>query len=199
MKVSLKNNRLMLIVSVVSFLLSVFYAIRRVNYFYLNIYLVYSLLLTSEIAFLFSLIYLTALLKFERESRFILTSFYIFVGLSVVIFISSLNIIGDLIGFEFDTYLNIIAALSIFYLTIIMFFVKSSLLRGPFRIYAITYIISMIFDFGIPILLPLLLSNDSYFKVTRYIGFVDAIPLGAIIYIIYKAGISLNKAVTQLV
>lgn len=183
MTANLKLNRFALIISIIGAALSLLFAIRRLHFFNMNIYLAYFLDITSEIVFLLSIAYLIMLLKLTGQKKFILVAFYILLCCSLIFYI---------FGFvphtmTMETCMSAIVSLNIVYLAVVMFYIKDPVLTGPFKICAIAYVITIVCDMIVPLVLPVLISFESYFQVTRYMGFVRVIPLLAIVFVIYKA------------
>jgi hypothetical protein len=131
------------------------------------------------------LLYLRALLKFTNEKKYITNSLYISIVASIVVSIGNLNIFGA-IGYYIFSISNLIGILSLIYTIVVIFFIRDRLLSSLFKVYAYANILAFILDVGIPIVLPLI-DNKIYYEITRYIGFVNLLPLISIFYIFYNS------------
>ncbi|WP_183574741.1 hypothetical protein HDF18_00705 [Mucilaginibacter sp. X5P1] len=187
MKLNLKNNQLILLLSIIDVAIQILYAIKRAHYFYINIYIIYSLIVISELCFVLSLFYLTAIVKYLNERTFILKSFYWFISMSIFLFITGTTLFNFLNNQFFDTFINALTVISTIYLIVILFFIRDPFFSGSFRIYAYAAILVTFFDFFIPLATPLISNPDFYFKAIKYVGFLHVIPLIAIAYIVYKS------------
>lgn len=190
MTVNIRNNRILLIVSIVDVLLSTLYAVKRVYYFYINVNILYSLTIISEVTFLISLFYLSVLLKSNGERKFIISGFYLLIITSLLV--SFEGVFNNSPTNYVSAISNIIGVLCLIYTIIVIFFIKNSTLSRLFRIYAYASILTFILDICPPIILPSIIDIRVSYSIMRYIGFVNLLPLLSMCYIFYNSDKVIN-------
>ena len=192
MKPNLKTNRGIFAISILHIIFFVIATIRRLNHFGWHSNLSLWLGILSDLTFLIPLIYIIVLLKFAEEKKYIVYSFTVFAV------ITGLN---SILGYTPQAYtsnyliliIGIVISIAIIGVIAISFNVKNSILRFPFRGLAIAYTLLLIINWGIPLLLPLLVGYDNYFKVTMYIPYTRILPGLGLAYVIYSAEILFKK------
>ena len=152
-----------------------------------GIFTYYILLFISEITYLLPFFYLITLLKYVQEKRFIITFFYALLAGKIISFL--FNFIPNT-GVSVSTILlviGIVIALIEVCTIVVSLLVENPVLTIPFKIYAIIYLLVILVEWGVPLLLPRLTGFDFYINASRYLSYVPALPMLAILYIIYKS------------
>jgi hypothetical protein len=188
MKPNLKINQGILAISILHLILVVIATIRRLNHFGFGSNLNFWLDIFSDLTFLIPLIYIVVLLKLVGEKKYVVyyfTSFIVIIGLNSILFYTpqfySSNYISVIVG--------IVTSFLILGVIAICFNIRNPILRFPFRVLAIAYILLLIVNWGIPVILPLLMEYYDYFRVAKYLSYSRVLPGLGLAYIIYRSEI----------
>jgi len=143
-------------------------------------YLHYTLFVIQELALFIPLFYIAALLKVEK--KWIQISYYVLICLYLI------SLIVGFLPFELNdmimanTTVGAFINLTIIYISIIFFLIKNVVLSPLFKIYACLLIITLIYDYGVNLIVPYF---NPYSLVLRFTSLIIILPIVGEFYVIY--------------
>ncbi|MBS1526582.1 MAG: hypothetical protein JST19_13080 [Bacteroidetes bacterium] len=191
MKVTPANNRRMVMISIANISLLFLLTLARINAVGLDTVADYGLHMIDEISYLTMLWYLVSIIQFTGESISVQTPFSIFLGLQLVNYICSFT---ALFGMLIEG-LGILMGVITIYVAVYAFHVKHKMIKSGFRILGVALFGSILLKFSLAFL-PIT-SGRHHPSPGVFIGFIDLIPVLAILYIILQVN-NLLKTTSQI-
>jgi hypothetical protein len=188
MKVNKENNKRLVLVATANISLTFLVTIINISQISLDPISYYTLHIFTEVTYISLLVYLISILQYSNEKISIQTPFSIYLGLEFIKFI--LGILYTPSMGTLTSGLGLFNMCIIIYLLIAVFKIEHEKLAFPFRLFAITLVLTMV----VKIILPFTIKISPHMLPSRYFGFMDILQISAILYIICSVGSLLKNA-----